>query len=86
VSAKPVTDSEMKARLTEIDREIELQKKEKDSEVAALKRQLEVRNSPVYKVFHAQTSRERHLESFCKRYACDSSSHLSSSRRNDFYQ
>jgi hypothetical protein len=64
VSAKPDTDSEMQARLTKLEKELELLKKEKDSVVEALKRQLVVRNISTYKIFITDISWERQLESF----------------------
>jgi hypothetical protein len=45
---KPVIDSKMEAMLFEKEREIELLKKESDSEVAALKSKVEVRNILMY--------------------------------------
>jgi hypothetical protein len=54
----------MKAMLTKMDRETELLKKETHSEIAALKSQLEVRNTSTYKVFFSLTSWEFQLVIF----------------------
>jgi hypothetical protein len=50
--------------LIEKEREIELLKKERDSEVAALKSQLEVWNISLYKLSLTLTSCELHLLNF----------------------
>jgi hypothetical protein len=64
VPTKPHIDSKKKAMLLEKDRETELLKKEKYTEVAALKSQLGVSNILVYKIFPRFTSKELKLVSF----------------------
>jgi hypothetical protein len=66
----------MIAMFAEKDRKIELLMA-KYSEVAALKRQFEVRTISTYKVFLTQTSWESQLLRSFTLYPCESPSHLS---------
>jgi hypothetical protein len=63
VRTKPDIDSEMKAMLNKDDKEIELLK-ERESEVAPLKVQLEVMKVSIYRVFLTQKFSECLLEGF----------------------
>jgi hypothetical protein len=64
IPTKPDIDSKNKPMLNEEDKERELLKKEKESEIATPIRQLEVRNISMYKIFLTYTSKELKLVSF----------------------